>query len=96
MNLPRLAFAVLASTVILNTSPLSAQSKSVQRYFTFSASMADSVRDAEHEQLIVEGLVGLKLRQQSTVGVLVAAFAGGGFSPPFFGSDLLCPIATET
>lgn len=92
MNLLRGAFAVLASTVVLGTSPVGAQSKYVQPYFTFSVSAVDSVRDAGHSKLIPEGVIGLKLLPQSTVGFLVAGFAGAAIDPPLQGDELSCPI----
>lgn len=94
MHLFRSTLAVLASTFAFSFSTIDAQtqSKPVQRYFTFSLNVADEVRDAEHAQIIAEGLVGLKFKQQSTLGPIVAAFAGASFDPPFFGSDLICPV----
>lgn len=92
MYLHRWSFAALAFNVFLSTSSIGAQSKSVQPYFTFSVSAVDSVRDAEHSKLIPEGVVGLKLLPRSTVGFLLAGFAGAAIDPPLQGDDLPCPI----
>lgn len=92
MTLHRWSIALIASTVALGTSSLGAQSRNVQPYFTFGVTAVDSVREAENSKLLPEGVIGLRLFPQATVGFLVAGFAGVAIDPPLQGDELTCPI----